>query len=178
MTLIFNLKVKLMQLGIQDHNATNAVVTMTHKLSATEEIFNTQRIRIIITTTTKVTEATTNLIKTSTIEIAPDLVIDREIVTIRPALVPIVLQTTTTLDPLLIIDQTVTLDSIETTDPSPPTDPIQTLETIHKTNLTTNVMNITKIIMKITIIAKTITTTIDPTIPNDEAVLHTLAVEI
>ena len=165
-----------MLLGIQDHSATNAVETMTHKLSATEEIFNTQEIQIIITTT-KETEETTHLIKTSTIEIAQDLVIDREIVTIRPALVPIVLPTTTTLDPLLIIDQTVTLDSIETTDPSPPTDPIQTLETIHKTNLTTNEMNITKIMMKITIIAKT-TTTIDPTVPNDEVVLHTLAVEI
>ena len=167
-----------MPLGIQDHSATNAVVTMTHKLYVMEEIFNTQEIQIIITTTTKETEVTTNLIKTSTIKIAQDLVIDREIVTTHPALVPIVLQTTTILDPLPIIDQTVTLDSIETTDPSPPTDPIQTLETIHKTNLTTNAMNITKIIMKITIIAKTTTTTIDPTRLNDEAVLHTLAVEI
>ena len=167
-----------MLLGIQDHSATNAVVIMTHKLYVTEEIFNTQEIQIIITATTKETITTTNIIKTGTIEIAPDLVIDQEIVTIRPALVPIVLQTTTTLDPLPIIDQTVTLDSIETIDPSPLTDPIQTLGTIHKKNLTTNVMNITKIIMKITIIAKTTTTTIDPTIPNDEAVLHTLAVEI
>ena len=166
-----------MQLGIQDHSATNAVVTMTHKLYVMEKIFNTQEIQIIITTTRKETKVTTNLIKTSTIEIAQDLVIDREIVTTHPALVPIVLLATTTLDPLLIIDQTVTLDSIETTDQSPPTDPIQTLETIHKRNLTINVMNMKKIIMKITTIAKTTITT-DPTVPNDEAVLRTLAVEI
>ena len=79
-------------------------------LSTTKQILKTQEIQIITTVTRKETETTTKLTKTS---ITGTVTLHLALVTIAP--------TTTPLDLLLTIDQTVTIDRTELRDLNPPT---------------------------------------------------------